>query len=367
MKIMIVAAADSIHTIRWSNAFADRGHDVHLVSLPDHRVHGDKLDERVTLHYLKHAGGKGYILNAVQIRKLVKAIRPAVINVHYASGYGTLVSLAHVHPSVLSVWGSDVYEFPRKSELNRLLVNYNLRSADALASTSHAMAEQVRRVMRKPAQDITVTPFGVNLDLFTPTGKVHDKAEDTFLFGTIKTLAPIYGIDYIIRAFQLFLQKWNQLDNAKKPHLFICGRGDKTDYEKLSEELGIAEYVTIENYIPNEQVPEYLRSMDAVCLGSLEESFGVAAVEAMACGVPVIATDADGFKEVIVDNETGFIVPRKDIYAMAEKMWQLYENKNLRVSMGEKGRAHVCKHYNWSQNVDNLLNLLLCMGKKETK
>ena len=112
MKIMFVSAANSTHTVRWVNALAERGHEVYLVSNRGHEPKEDALNSRVKLYLMKHSGGKGYYLNAGELRKIAKRINPDVINVHYASGYGTLARKARLPKYILSVWGSDVYDFP---------------------------------------------------------------------------------------------------------------------------------------------------------------------------------------------------------------------------------------------------------------
>lgn len=362
MKILMVTCADSIHAVRWANAFAAKGNEVHFVAEKGHEVKGDKMDPNVKIYYLKYSGSKGYILNARQLHKLWRQIQPDVVNTHYASGYGLLSRLANIHPQVLSVWGSDVYDFPKVNRLNKAIVVGNLKKADAIASTSHVMAEQVRRLMNNPNQPITITPFGVNIDKFTPEGEAV-KDDNIFLFGTIKKLTYKYGIDYILKAFALFMEKWKAEGSlGRVPHLFICGKGEnRKDFENLRDELGLAPYVEIQGYIPNDEVPKLLRSFDLFCLGSVEdsESFGVAAVEAMACGLPVLATDVDGFKEVIENNITGFIVPRMNAEAMADKMWQLYTDPTLRLEFGKNARKRVCDMYNWENNIETLLNVLV--------
>ena len=136
------------------------------------------------------------------------------------------------------------------------------------------------------------------------------------------------------------------------PKLFICGRGEnKEDFEQLRDDLDLSEDITIEGYIENSKVPQLINSFDVFCLGSNKESFGVSAIEAMACGIPVVATRTDGFCEVIPDNEAGYIVPVNDPSAMAEKMLLLYHDNSLRERMGRNGIMHVSKYYNWSDNV----------------
>src|SRR5690606_16242774 len=109
MRILMLAAASSVHVVRWANAFVRRGHEVHLAS--QHPA-AEGLSDQVVLHVLPHFRGAGYFLNGRKIKQLVTEIRPDVVNVHYASGYGTLSRAVHGPPLVMNVWGSDVFEFP---------------------------------------------------------------------------------------------------------------------------------------------------------------------------------------------------------------------------------------------------------------
>src|SRR5690554_360819 len=119
MRIALLAKRESIHTVRWVNALADRGHEVHLVSaLPS----GEPLDDRVTFHLLPIRPPAGFLLNVPALRSVLDRIQPDLLNTHYASGYGTLARLSGFHPNVLSVWGSDVFDFPEKSPLHRLVI-----------------------------------------------------------------------------------------------------------------------------------------------------------------------------------------------------------------------------------------------------
>lgn len=164
MIIALLAGQNSIHTVRWANALVKRCHVVHLIT-----QHGaeDLIDSNVKIHQLNFKFQFGYILNAQYLVNLLKDIKPDLLHVHYASGYGTLGSLSHFHPRILSVWGSDVYDFPKKSLFHKWLVAHNIKSADWLCSTSYVMAKQTQEIC-PTLKNISVTPFGIDTSLFKP-------------------------------------------------------------------------------------------------------------------------------------------------------------------------------------------------------
>ena len=163
MKVAILASAASIHTQRWAEGLAETGLEIHIISC--HRSRWCAPDN-VTVHFLANRPPLGYFSNARAVRKLLGKISPQLLHAHYASGYGTLARFSRFSPLLLSVWGSDIYRFPRISPLHRYLVVANIRYADAVASTSHAMASEVRNVCGEIRQ-LAITPFGIDVDLFS--------------------------------------------------------------------------------------------------------------------------------------------------------------------------------------------------------
>lgn len=87
------------------------------------------------------------------------------------------------------------------------------------------------------------------------------------------------------------------------------------------------------------------------------ETFGVAAVEASACKIPVIATSVGGLPEVIESEKNGIIVPPKNVEATVNALERLITDANLRIEMGENGRKKVEEKYNWSANIDQMIDL----------
>jgi len=288
---------------------------------------------------------------APRVRRLLQQLRPDIVNAHYASGYATTARLVRYRPWLLSVWGSDVYDFPEKSALHRWLLRGNLRSAEAVASTSECMARRISRVFCP--KRLFITPFGVDERLFKPAPPDDDRKK--VVIGTVKTLSKKYGIDILIRAFALAAK---ELGSSTELNLEISGTGpDEAVLKELVVQLGIASAVTFHGAVPHTRVPEILQRLDIFSALSRSESFGVAAVEAAACGLPVVVSDAEGLAEVTRHAETGFIVPKNDPEAAAIALVKLARDAKLRQAFGLAGREHVLTHYTWGQSLDKMISV----------
>lgn len=356
MKVLFIAAANSIHTIRWVNSLYEKGLEVVLVSLKDHRNKDNDINKNIKIIYLPVAGYKGYYLNRFFINKIVKKEKPDVINVHYASGYGTLGRFIRFENKLLNVWGSDVYDFPKQSKIKKQILIKNLNSYKAIASTSHCMAKETEQYLLKN-QKIYITPFGVDIEKFKNLNL--EKEENKIVIGTVKTLEPKYGIEYLIRAIKK-LEKIIEREIFERIEVRIYGKGYlREKLEILTKELRIEEKIKFKGFILNSEVPKVINEMDIFVIPSIldSESFGVAAVEAMACEVPVVVSDADGLKEVVIDNETGFVVPKKDYKVIAEKFKRLIIDKSLSQNFGKAGRRRVTELYSWNDNVKNMIKI----------
>jgi len=353
MKIMLLAGAHDIHTVRWANKLCENGNEIHLCYVSNHMPSVNKYNREVFLHKLKIPAPYGYYLNIFQLRKLISVIQPDILNAHYSSGYGTLGRLSKFSPYLLSVYGSDVYSFPYQKKLNMKIIRKNLNAANAIASTSYAMAVQTSRLTNINVEKIYITPFGVDTIKFCKKDLV--RKDDSIILGTIKKLAPKYGIEYGIKAIDYLIKNLLYGKNhTKKIKYYIYGDGpQKEELKSLVKELNLEEVIFFKGRIPNDEVPTALNEFD-IFLGtsiSDSESFGVAIVEAMACEVPVIVTDVDGFKEVVDNGNAGIMVPRKDYIEMAKQIFRLLNNDALRKEIGKAERSRVIEYYNWDDNV----------------
>lgn len=357
MKIIFLGEAGSIHTIRWVNSLSEKGIEVILVSLKGNFDNVEKISKKVKTIYLPFGTKLGYYLNIFALKRIISKEKPDLINAHYASGYGTLGRLSGFNKKLLNVWGSDVYDFPNESKLKKRIIEKNLKNYTAIASTSYCMAEETKKYLENKSKEIFITPFGVDTEKFKNLN--IEKKENKITVGIVKTLTEKYGIEYLIKAIKE-LENILDTENYKKIRLLIYGKGElKNKLEDLTKELQIEDKVIFKGYISNEDVPKALNEMDIFVVPSIldSESFGVVAVEAMACKIPVIASNVGGLKEVIIDKETGYLVPKKDHKEIAKYLKKLIIDKNLRTSLGENGRKRVLENYDWNSNVDYMIKI----------
>lgn len=347
-SVLQIADAGSIHTVRWVNAIAARGWDVHLLSIRPPR---EPLAPGVTVHAAPWRAPAGYFLNAPFVRRTAAAVRPDLVHAHYVSGYGTLAALADRHPLILSAWGSDVYEFPAASPLHAWLVRRNLGKADLVLSTSEAMARQTRRYTDRR---IEVTPFGIDLQQFRPRAVASPFTPGDVVIGTVKTLAEVYGIEFLIRAFA----QVRALRPALPLKLLLVGEGpQRAMLQRLVEELGIAPVTFFAGRVEHARVADWHNMLSVSVAVSLRESFGVAVLEASACEKPVVVSSAGGLPEVVEHGVTGLVVPPGDVARTAAAIDTLVTDPALRVRMGSAGRERVARLYEWERCVDRMIEL----------
>lgn len=355
MRIGIIAPANSTHTVKIVNSLCEAGDEVFLYSLPNHRDAENAISERAAIRYLRTGGSLGYFLNAGNLKTLLQNDAPNVLSAHYASGYGTLARKCGFHPYSLSVWGSDVYAFPRQNKIKRFLLKKNLDASDMIMSTSKCMAEETLKYTRK--SNITVTPFGVNTDIFSPPRARKSDGPVRIVF--VKSIAEPYGLEFLIDAVSKLVN-----GGIHDIRLDIYGDGDKTEeMKKLASTSGVDDITFFHGRIEHTRVAEVLKASDIMCVPSLAESFGVSAIEAMACGLPCVTSDAPGLAEVMEDGITGFIVPAGSSQKLAEKLNVLIEDEALRKSMGLNGRKRVLEYYDWKNNFLTYRNALTMLAK----
>lgn len=362
MKVLLLSPLDSSHTSKWAESLAKRNVKVCVVGLD--AVYDAKLysqHSNVAVRSLginpstmtKRVGNMAklsYLMKLPSLMQEIRLFKPDIVHAHFATSNGLLGSLSNFHPLIVSVWGSDVFDFPEISPFHRALIKFNLSRADRVLSTSLMMARRTNRFTNKP---IEVTPFGVDIDQFSPTSRpIHAG----IVIGTVKRLEPKYGIDYLLRAFKMLCDRNPRLALS----LLLIGEGSqRKQLEALAVSLGVRQKVTFMGRVPYRDIARCHKMIDVFVFPSTSdsESFGVAAVEASACGNPVVASNIGGLPEVVEHGVTGFIVPPREPVTTADAIEKLILDSGLRARMGSAARRRVENLFNWNHNVSQMIGI----------
>ncbi len=364
MRICFIGPANSTHIIKWCNWFYNEGHEVHLITFVPGIIKGTKI-HLINLNVNSNGSEIGklkYLTTGRRIKLLVKKIQPDIVSAHYATSYGVAVALSGIKKYVLSVWGSDIYDFPKKTPIHRALLKYSLWKAPYLFSTSNAMAREASKYTKKLFE---ITPFGVDMELFNPNKRTRPHDQSPFIIGTVKALSDLYGIDFILKAVSLIRKENNDIDLRVR----ISGDGpDSEKYMKMAKELDISDITEFLGRISQSQAASEWANMDVAIIPSvLYESFGVAAVEAQACETPVIISDVDGLKETTLPEKSSIVVEKKNEREIANAIISLFHNPELRIEMGKNGRRFVYDNFEIQKTFEKIEKLLesISMGEKK--
>lgn len=365
MIICFIAPANSYHTIKWCKYFLSKGYIVHVISFANNTIEG------VHVHYIDTGANQNssdfvklkYLFKFISVKSIIDTIRPDIISVHFASSYGVVAALSSIKNYTLSVWGSDVYDFPKRSIFHKLLIKFALYRASQIFSTSQAMAIETHKYTNKP---IEITPFGVDCNLFNPDKRTRKIDDKKFIVGTVKTLSPKYGISTLLKAVSIVRRKFSDMNLE----LRIAGKGShEAVYKKLADNLGISDITKWLGFISQEDAAREWANMDCAIIPSESESesesFGVSAVEAQACGIPVIISDIPGLMEATKPEETSLVIKRGDAQELAEKIIILLKDEEKRKELGSRGRAFVVKTYELDFCFNKIENLLITNNKNK--
>jgi len=361
IKVLLLADPNSVHTIKWATSLAYQGIEIVIFGLGNLNVNNylnivnikvEVLDENISNNEGTFSKIK-YLKAVPKVKKIITSYKPDIIHSHYASSYGLLGALSGFQPFIISVWGSDIFSFPKKSFLHKEILKYNLRKAKMILSTSHVMASETTLYTDK---NITVTPFGIDLNQFKPM-KVKSLFDiEDIVIGTVKTLEEKYGIEYLIRAFKILHDKYLELPLK----LLIVGGGSlEPKLIKLVYELQIESKTIFTGQVVFQDVPKYhnMLSVSVSVSISNSESFGVAIIEASACEIPVVVSNVGGLPEVVSSEETGLVVPLKNSEETANAIEKLILDEKMRTKMGKAGRKRVENLYNWTNNMTQMIQI----------
>mgnify|MGYP006076721225 CR=1 FL=1 len=355
MRISILSAAQSSHTYKWVKGIAEKQIDILLISFGNEGKYNYSNLPRVTLKVYEVAGDKlnssksklSALRYLPEIRKEVSAFSPDIIHAHYASSYGIVASFLRRQNFIVSVWGSDVIEFPKRSFIHKMLLKYVFKKAKLVQCTSQNLKEEVALYTKTNSE---IVPFGVNVNLFKD--KNLNKDYSVITIGVVKGLEKIYGVDTLVNSLiKLRARGYNNL------RLVVVGDGSEMEnYRNLVNSNNVSDFVKFTGYVRNDLVPDFYNKFDLAVIPSLRESFGLSLLEAMSSEVPVIASRISGFTEVANDDIITYFDPGS-VEDLVQKIAEYIADKDSAEEKVALARAHVEQFYSAKKCLNQQLNI----------
>ncbi|MBX6751007.1 MAG: glycosyltransferase [Micromonosporaceae bacterium] len=198
-----------------------------------------------------------------------------------------------------------------------------------------------------PRSKVSIVASGVDAQRFTPVGRAAPRTPGRRRILTVGRLVPRKGFDELVHA----------LPDLPDAEVVVAGGppGElDTDPEarrlrSLAEDLGVGDRLRLLGAVPPEQMPQWYRSADVVACTPWYEPFGLTPLEAMACGVPVVARAVGGLRDSVVDGSTGFLVPPGDRRALVEALGAVLADEGRRREFGAAARLRAVSRYGWSR------------------
>lgn len=231
-----------------------------------------------------------------------------------------------------------------------------------VSSFDYADHSSLGRFRKRHMDRVIELPFGVDHQRFSPVvgeAKMACRAAwgipaDVQVIGFVGGMDAAHafkGVPDILNALSLL---------SPQVHALLVGDGAQRKlFEKQAKELGIEARCHFMGRIPDERLPDAYRAMDVLAFPSTNtaEAFGLVAIEAMACGIPVVASNLPGVRSVVADQVTGILVPPSNPVALADALKRVLEQASLRTGMSRAARERVLARYDWGKHVDELMKV----------
>jgi glycosyltransferase involved in cell wall biosynthesis len=299
-----------------------------------------------------------------RLRELMRHRRFDIVHDVQVLGYGTLLIRAgglpvvgNIHHPLAVDRRNAVMQARTLREKVRWIMFYPffmqdvvMRRLDRIITGSNNSALSIQKVFGVPASHIQVIHDGVDTEVYRPLEGV-DKEPNSILFvGNSEDRNK--GARYLLEALHLLRQEMDfHLTFVDKP------KEDLKMVPALVKRWGLASRVTFTGRVSTEELIRLYNRTELLVSPSLYEGFGLPAAEAQACGVPVVATTAGAFPEVVSDGETGWLVPAGDAAALADAIRRLMADSDLRRRMGAAGRRWMQEHFTWRETARKTIAL----------
>ena len=339
-------------------------HVVIFTGEPLKEIYDRLLDEGAKIETINPS--YSYLKDAFLFYKLIKKFNPSIVHFHYYQPY-TIINYLAFFKDIKIIYSDRMsYKKPKNwfKKISRKIYYptrakiFNLGINKIICVSEYVKLKHIREYKVNP-QKLIVIYNGINTNKYKKINvkdnkiinKFNIKSED-IIITCVAYLAKEKGIQYLIKAAPIIIE------NVPNVKFFIIGDGPyRKKFEALVKNYGLKNYFIFTG--SRSDIENFYSITSCMVVPSIwEEAFGFVAAEAMSTEVPVVAFNSGGLKEVVVDGETGYLVPIKDYLSLAEKIIEITKNTNIAKMMGEKGRKRIMEKFSLENCVDNYIKII---------
>jgi glycosyltransferase involved in cell wall biosynthesis len=346
-----------------SKRMIKRGHEVTVLTLNAHGHKEFSRERAIGIHRIpaisltKLVGAQLTVSphSLTEANRILKQIQPDIIHAHNL--YFNLTAVAPFvkrwrHLPLVTTLHLPKVRYGRAildgiiSLYQRTVCEFIVRSSDKLTAVSKSVLKHAIEDLKVPWSKISIIPNGVDTNAYVPSNRRSENTVITYVGRLIGNKGP----QYLIQAAPRILRSHPEV------HIHIVGEGPLKTYlvkQVASEKLenNVHFFGNVSDTIP------ILQETSIFVRSSLTEGMSLAVLEAMACGLPVVASNVEGNAEIVENNITGFLVPPADPGALVEAVEYLLNNPKIAMEMGRRARKKTEKSYDWQKIADLTLEI----------
>lgn len=294
-------------------------------------------------------------------RRTLKEFQPDVVHAGWVTTCGLMSALSGIRPFLLMPWGSDVL-LAHRSTRAQMKLKWVAHRANRITCDCLAVKERLVADVKYPEEKILVAPWGIDLRRFRPHPQEASELrstlgwEDKKILIMTRSFEPVYGIEYFLTSLPEVLRREPQT------RVILVGRGSlESKLRGMVEESGLRDCVHFAGFAPNADLPHYLSAADVYVSSSLSDGTSLSLLEGMACALPVVVTDVPANLEWIQDGFNGYVAPRQDSDALAERLVKMLRCETTRRTMSQRNFNIAQERANWEENFRKIEGLYAAM------
>ncbi|EKQ54507.1 MAG: glycosyltransferase [Methanobacterium sp. Maddingley MBC34] len=346
-----------IFAIELAKYLKNKGHEVDIITQKQSGVKDFEIIDDVNVYRVNNIGirGLGYFSATINmLRTLLKLDGEKSYDIVHSiaesptSQVGTFFQKLKKKPHIITIQGGHLSKRDLDSGWNNKIlkkfIEWSFKNSDYLHAISLALAEESKLL---GAKNVVIFPNGVNENMLNYKSKSLIRqqlgiSDNEIIIISLARLVPLKGIKYVIMAFSKLVEE------DLNTRLIVIGEGhQKKELEKLTKELKIDDKVDFKGFIPHDELPNILPAGDVFVLTPEYEGLGIVFIEALASGVPVIASPVGGIADIIEDRKNGLFVEHGDVAKLFEAMQFLISDEETRDKYRNEGITTVKEKFLW--------------------